>query len=135
MRRMSGIGLTSLRTFVAEAREAYGLPAPIALGYSNGANIAAAVLLLRPDALGGAVLLRPMMPLSSPPLPDLVGKPVLLVSGLGDPFAPAGSAETLREALSRGGAEVEDRLLPGGHALTKDDLDLARRWLEAHRPG
>jgi phospholipase/carboxylesterase len=126
---------SELADFVAEARETYGLPAPIALGYSNGANIAAAVLLLRPEALDGAVLLRPMMPLSTPPLPDLGGKPVLLVSGLGDPFAPAGSAEALREALSTGGAEVEYRLLPGGHALTRDDLDLAHRWLEAHRPG
>ncbi len=52
-----------LADFIAEARERYGLPAPIAVGYSNGANIAAAVLLLRPEALAGAVLLRPMMPL------------------------------------------------------------------------
>jgi phospholipase/carboxylesterase len=124
-----------LADFVAEARETYGLPAPIALGYSNGANIAAAILLLRPEALDGAVLLRPMMPLSSPPVPELGGKPVLLVSGLGDPFAPGGSAETLKDALSRGGAKVEHRVLPGGHALTRDDLDVAHRWLEAHRPG
>ena len=56
-----------LADFIAEARDRYGLPAPIAVGYSNGANIAAAMLLLRPEALAGAVLLRPMMPLRAAP--------------------------------------------------------------------
>ena len=75
----------------AEARGRYGLPAPIAVGYSNGANIAAAVLLLRPEALAGAVLLRPMMPLRAPPVADLSGKSVLLLSGVMDPIASADS--------------------------------------------
>src|SRR5713226_5032801 len=66
-----------LSDFVAEAREAYGIAAPFALGYSNGANIAAAVLLLRPDVLAGAILLRAMVPLSHEPQADLTGKPVL----------------------------------------------------------
>ena len=70
-----------LADFVAEARQAYGLPAPLAVGYSNGANIAAALLLLRPEALAGAALLRPMVPLGAPPPADLTGKPVLLLSG------------------------------------------------------
>jgi phospholipase/carboxylesterase len=61
-----------LAHFVAEARRAYGLSRPIALGYSNGANIAAAVLLLRPQTLAGAVLLRATSPLVDPPRPDLV---------------------------------------------------------------
>ena len=78
-----------LADFFAEARETYGLAAPTALGYSNGANIAAALLLLRPEALAGAVLLRPMMPLRSVSPRGLDGKPVLLVSGRADPIAPA----------------------------------------------
>src|SRR5262249_51939657 len=56
-----------LADFIAEARDHYGLPAPVAVGYSNGVNIAAAVLLRRPEALAGAVLLRPMMPLRTAP--------------------------------------------------------------------
>ena len=124
-----------LADFVAEAREAYDLPAPAALGYSNGANIAAAVLLLRPETLAGAALLRPMMPLRSAPSPDLAGKPVLLVSGLADPIAPPRTVEPLRAALAEAGAEVEHRVLPVGHALTRGDIEVVRRWFEARRPG
>jgi phospholipase/carboxylesterase len=61
--------------FVETARAQYGLPTPVALGYSNGANIAAAILLLRPQAFAGAILLRAMVPLAQPPKPDLTGKP------------------------------------------------------------
>ncbi len=119
-----------LADFIAEARDAYGLAAPTALGYSNGANIAAAVLVLRPEALAGAVLLRPMMPLKNVSPPDLAGKPILLVSGLADPIAPARSVEPLRSALADAGAAVEHRVLPTGHALTRDDLEVTRHWLD-----
>src|ERR1044071_6750297 len=84
-----------LADFVAEAREAYGLPAPIALGFSNGANIAAAMLQLRPQALAGAVLLRAMVPLQDAPRSKLEGLPVLIVSGAADPIIPAENAERL----------------------------------------
>lgn len=70
-----------LADFIDEARAAYGLPAPVAVGFSNGANIAAATLLLRPEALAGAVLLRAMVPLSQPPAVNLTGKPILILSG------------------------------------------------------
>ena len=66
-----------LANFIAEARRAYGISQPFALGYSNGANIAAAVLLLHPKILAGAILLRAMAPLSEPPKPNLSGVPVL----------------------------------------------------------
>ncbi|MFL5200046.1 MAG: alpha/beta hydrolase, partial [Microvirga sp.] len=75
-----------LAGFIAEARAAYGLAAPIALGFSNGANIAAALLLLRPETLAGAILIRAMVPLAEPPTPDLAGKPVLILSGSADPI-------------------------------------------------
>src|SRR4051812_44175673 len=74
-----------LADFVEEARVAYDLEAPIALGFSNGANIAAAILLLRPHALAGGVLLRAMVPLGEPPEANLGGRPVLLLSGSADP--------------------------------------------------
>ena len=69
-----------LADFVETARDRYGLEAPVALGYSNGANIAAAMMLLRPQVLAGAVLLRAMVPLAHPPKADLAHRPVLILS-------------------------------------------------------
>ncbi|WP_027133127.1 alpha/beta hydrolase [Geminicoccus roseus] len=121
-----------LAEFVTEARDAYGLEAPIALGFSNGANIAAATLLLRPDALAGAVLIRAMVPLAEPPAADLGGKPVLLLSGAADPIVPQENAARLAAQLSSAGAMVEHRILPVGHGMSQADLNIAREWLQ-HR--
>lgn len=118
-----------LADFVAEAREEYGLPAPVAVGFSNGANIAAATLLLRPDALAGAALLRAMVPLAEPPAADLGGRPVLILSGLADPIVPAANAARLAEDLRTAGASVEHAVLPAGHGLTRADLDRLTAWL------
>jgi phospholipase/carboxylesterase len=119
-----------LADFVAEAREAYGLAAPIAVGFSNGANIAAAVLQLRPEALAGAVLIRAMVPLQDPPAADLTGKPVLILSGASDPIVPADNAKRLAAILNKAGAKVEHRMLPTGHALTKTDVGLTTAWVD-----
>lgn len=118
-----------LADFVTAARQRYGLAAPLALGFSNGANIAAAVLLLRPQALAGAVLLRPMVPLTQPPEADLAGKPVLMLSGAMDPIVPVENAARLARQFAAGGGEVEHRVLPGGHGLTQADINLARDWI------
>ena len=117
-----------LADFVADARGRYGLAAPVALGYSNGANIAAAVLLLRPQALSGAMLLRAMTPLREPPRADLAGKPVLIVSGAQDPIAPPDNAAILADVLRQSGAAVEHRVLSAGHPLSNADVALARDW-------
>lgn len=118
-----------LADFIGEAREAYDLPAPIALGFSNGANIAAATLLLRPEALAGAVLIRAMVPLSHPPAADLAGKPVLILSGSMDPMVPPANAERLAAQLREGGAQVQHMTLPAGHGLSQADINLARTFL------
>lgn len=120
-----------LADFVAAARATYGIATPIALGFSNGANIAAAMLLLRPEALAGAILLRAMVPLADPPDADLAGKAVLLVSGANDPTVPAADAARLAEQFVGGGAAVDQRTIPSGHNLTQADVDLARAWLTA----
>jgi phospholipase/carboxylesterase len=117
-----------LADFVDDARNRYGLAAPVALGYSNGANIAAAVLLLRPQALSGAMLLRAMAPLREPPRADLAGKPVLIVSGAQDPIAPPDNAARLADVLRQSGAAVEHRVLSAGHPLSNADVKLARDW-------
>jgi phospholipase/carboxylesterase len=114
-----------LAHFVAEARRAYGVAAPAALGYSNGANIAAALLLLHPEVLTGAILLRAMAPLADPPKPDLSGIPVLILSGSSDPIVPPASAARLAEALAAAGARVEREVLPASHGLTQADVTRA----------
>jgi phospholipase/carboxylesterase len=119
-----------LSAFIAEARAAYGLAAPIAVGFSNGANIAAAVLYRDPKALAGAVLLRPMVPLPERPA-DLAGKEILLLLGAMDPIVPAENAERLARSLSNAGATVEHRQLPAGHGLSQADINLASAWLAA----
>ncbi|MPR10986.1 alpha/beta hydrolase [Microvirga tunisiensis] len=117
-----------LADFVAEARRAYGLEAPVAVGFSNGANIAAAMLMLRPEALAGAALLRAMVPLSSAPQVDLAGKRVLMISGAMDPIIPADNSNRLAASLSASGAEVQHQMLPSGHNLSQTDLSLLVKW-------
>jgi phospholipase/carboxylesterase len=119
-----------LADFIGEARSAYGLPAPIALGFSNGANIAAATLLLRPEALSGAVLLRAMVPLSKPPAVNLAGKPVLILSGSMDSMIPAVNSARLASLLQLSGANVQHRTLPAGHGLSQADVTMARDFLQ-----
>ncbi|MBB4369267.1 phospholipase/carboxylesterase [Bradyrhizobium sp. cir1] len=123
-----------LGDFVTEARQRYGIAAPIAVGFSNGANIAAALLLLMPDVLAGAILLRAMVPLSDPPKHDpakaeLGGKPVLLLSGQADPIVPASNSAQLAAVLSQAGARVTHKVLPAGHQLSQADVTLARNWI------
>jgi phospholipase/carboxylesterase len=117
-----------LADFVAQARQAYGLEAPVAVGFSNGANIAAAMMMLRPEALAGAALLRAMVPLSEPPQADLAGKRVLMISGAMDPIIPAENSAQLAASLSASGAEVQHQVLPTGHGLSQTDLQLLVRW-------
>jgi phospholipase/carboxylesterase len=120
-----------LADFVEAARKEYGLAAPVALGYSNGANIAAAVMLLRPETLAGGILLRAMVPLASPgPVSGLAGKPALIVSGARDPIAPPANAARLKSMLEQAGAQVDHRILPVGHELSQSDVTLAREWLD-----
>ena len=118
-----------LAEFVLWARRRYGLPAPIALGFSNGANIAAAMLMQRPDILAGAALLRAMVPFVEPPRTDLTGKPILILSGALDPIVPKANAETLARQLGESGAVVEHRVLPAGHGLGQADIGLIKDWL------
>jgi phospholipase/carboxylesterase len=120
-----------LAGFVTASRDAYGLAQPIALGFSNGANIAAATLLLHPDVLAGAVLLRPMVPLKELPSTSLAGTPVLMLSGAMDPIVPVDDPKRLAGRLAMAGARVEHRILPTGHGLTRGDLELAGAWFDS----
>jgi phospholipase/carboxylesterase len=123
-----------LADFIVAASARYGVPVPIALGYSNGANTAAAVLLLRPEALAGAILLRATLPLSETTPVDLTGKPVLILSGAMDPMMSPERAARLASLLQSYGAVVEHRTLPSGHELSQTDVNLAKQWLSASSP-
>lgn len=121
-----------LADFVADAREAFNLAPPIAVGFSNGANVAAAVLMLRPQTFAGAILLRAMVPLRKRPDVDLAAEPVLLLSGAVDPIVPASNAAELAAILQKAGAAVEHQILPTGHGLTQADIRIAKTWLAQH---
>jgi len=117
-----------LADFVVAACRHYAIAAPVALGYSNGANTAAAILLLRSGVLAGAILLRVALPLSQPPPTDLTGVPVLINSGVHDPMMSSGGAAKLAAVLQQRGAVVEHRTLPLGHELSQADISLAKQW-------
>ena len=102
----------------------------IAAGFSNGANIAGSLLLLRPEALGGAVLFRAMVPLVPPALPNHHDTPVLISNGRQDPMVSVDETERLADLLRRSGAAVTVEWQSGGHELTPQDINGARRWLE-----
>jgi phospholipase/carboxylesterase len=119
-----------LADFVAEARATYGIAAPVALGFSNGANIAAALLLLHPGTLAGAALLRAMVPLQDPPAATLADTPVLILSGARDQIVPASNAARLAAILAAAGAQVRHETLPAGHGLTQDDVVRTAAWLQ-----
>jgi predicted esterase/catechol 2,3-dioxygenase-like lactoylglutathione lyase family enzyme len=103
----------------------------IALGYSNGANVAATIMLLRPEIFSRAILFRPMLPLQDPPKSDLNGKDVLILRGNYDATIPAESTERLIEALMKAGAKVEVIEIEAGHELTSHDLEAASNWLSS----
>jgi phospholipase/carboxylesterase len=120
-----------LADFVAAAAQHYGFAADqlVAVGYSNGANIAASMLLLRPEILSAAVLFRAMVPLIPDTLPDLSSVLVWIGAGAHDPIVPADETKQLEELLRRAGAEVTMHYFQAGHELTSQDLEAARDWL------
>jgi len=119
-----------LADFVAAARAVYGLERPIAVGFSNGANIAVSLLLTQPSQLAGAVLMRSVLAFEPAHLPQLSGRPVLLLSGATDPLVPAASRDQLAAVLTQAGAVVTHETIPAGHNLTQKDVALAATWLE-----
>jgi predicted esterase len=102
----------------------------VAVGYSNGANIAASVLLRRPEAIRAAILLRAMVPFEPERLPDLAGTKIWIAGGKQDPIIPRANTERLATILGEAGAKVTANFFEAGHGLTSTELALARRWLE-----
>lgn len=120
-----------LAQFIRATGKAYGIAQPVAVGFSNGANIAAALLLLDPDVLRGAVLIRAMLPFEPKPPPTLKNKPILMLSGARDPIMPSAAVERLAAVLTATDAAFTRKVLPAGHNLTPEDISIAATWLES----
>jgi predicted esterase len=121
-----------LADFIKLAAERYGFKQThaIAVGYSNGANIAGSILLLRPDTFQGAALLRPMAALVPASLPELKGAPVLVAAGNYDAIIPVEKARELVSLLRRSGADVTVFFENATHALTDSTIATTKRWLK-----
>ena len=100
------------------------------MGFSNGANIGAALLLLHPGSLSAALLLRPMVPLVPDPLPALDDVRVLIAAGRSDPIISSQQSQALADLLGKAGAEVSLHWSNAGHGLTREDLETGQRWME-----
>lgn len=124
-----------LARFIERAAEEYNLDPDriVALGYSNGANIAASLLFLHPESLAGAALLHAMPPFIPDELPDLDGKPILLTAGRYDDMVPGDEAELLGELYRRAGADISLVWFPGGHELTTPEVQVVKDWLKEVR--
>ena len=122
-----------LAAFVPAAAAAYGFDAArvTSAGFSNGANVAAGLLLLHPGVLKDAILLHPMVPLIPDRLPDLSSTRVFIGAGHQDPIAPPAETERLAALLRRAGADVTLHWQPGGHGLSRDEVQAAAAWLGA----
>jgi phospholipase/carboxylesterase/glyoxalase family protein len=107
----------------------FSLQSLIAVGYSNGANIAASALLLHPGVLRRAILLRPMLPLQPDQAPDLAGTEVLIAAGKSDTVVPSGQADRLAQVLQGFGAQVTLQQQPTDHRLIAADISAARNWI------
>jgi phospholipase/carboxylesterase len=120
-----------LADFVQKASKTYtfNLNRTMAIGYSNGANIAASILLLRPEILSSAILFRPMIPLVPDTLPNLSSKHVLISAGLHDPIVPRYQTEDLFDLLKKVEADVSIQWQNSGHELTQRDIKVAKDWV------
>jgi predicted esterase len=125
-----------LADFVYRTAEYYKLARDrvVAVGYSNGANIAASLLLLRPEILHAAILFRAMVPLVPENLPDLSSVRVWIGAGDHDSIIPPSEAQRLVELLRRAGADVTIRFADASHGLTDADVRTARHWFEGLKP-
>lgn len=121
-----------LNEFLDEAAEKYGFDRDniIAIGYSNGANIAASLLFHYQNALKGAILHHPMVPRKGIELPDLSGKSVFIAAGKNDPICSPMESVELQTLLEKANAKVELHWENRGHQLTMQEVEAAANWYQ-----
>jgi phospholipase/carboxylesterase len=121
-----------LADFVEKASKVYefDLRYVISVGYSNGANIASSLLLLRPNIMCSAVLFRVMVPFMPEKVPNLSGKNIFIGAGQYDPIVPREQTETLVSLFKKAGANVVVHIQENsGHELGYDEISAAKDWL------
>lgn len=120
-----------LARFVEASAERYSFDRGrlVLVGYSNGANIGASLLLTEPGPVRAAVLLHAMVPFRPDPPPRLDGTSVFLTGGMRDAMIPRAQTEELAQILRDAGADVELELAPGGHELTPAEVEKAYLWM------
>jgi phospholipase/carboxylesterase/glyoxalase family protein len=125
-----------LAEFIEAAAEGYGFQRSkvIAVGYSNGANVAGSMILLHPGLLRAAVLFRPMVPFEPEVTPDLSGMPIFMAAGRMDRMIPQDNTQHLADILTEAGADVDLRWRNVGHPLTYEEVGEAKEWLSQVLP-
>ena len=120
-----------LADFLQHASSRYGFDAQqiIVAGFSNGANIAASLLFLRPQVLHAAILLHPMLPFVPESLPDLRAMPVFIGAGRADPLVPSEQTLQLAELLEHAGARLSVFWHNGGHTVSVEETRAIKNWL------
>ena len=120
-----------LAHFIEAAKEKHDLKNTniVAVGFSNGANMAASILLLYPQVLNGAILLRAMLPIKPSEKPNLNNKPILLLSGINDRMMAESKVKELAELFKAGGAKLTHEWQNTGHNLTSQDVEISTKWL------
>lgn len=124
---------TELNEFLDNAAQEYGFDRDnmIAIGYSNGANIAASLMFHYQHALKGAILHHPMVPRRGVELPDLTGKSVFIAAGTNDPICPPEESTELQTLLEKANVKVDIYWEDRGHQLTATEVEAARKWYSA----
>lgn len=119
-----------LNEFLDEAAKTYGFDREnvVAIGYSNGANIAASLLFHYGNALKGAILHHPMVPRRGIDLPDLSDKAVFIAAGTNDPICSPMESGELQSLLEKAHANVEIHWEDRGHQLTAQEVEAAAIW-------
>ncbi len=123
---------TELNEFVKAAAIEHSVPLTrlLVLGFSNGANIAGSLLLRYSETLAGGLLMRAMVPFKPPKTPNLQRKPILLLAGIADPIVSGTEVESLESLFMTANARVDLHWVDAGHALSAEDVQVAREWLQ-----
>lgn len=126
-----------LHQFITEKSKEYGFERErvVAIGYSNGANIAASLLYHYETSLFGAILFHPMVPIRGIKLPNLTGVPIFIGAGKKDPLIPSKETTELANELKEAYANVTEHWGDGGHELTREEVDHAKEWMNKNYQG
>ncbi|MCL7749388.1 alpha/beta hydrolase [Halalkalibacter alkaliphilus] len=121
-----------LTEFVNESAKTYKFDRHnvVAIGYSNGANIAASMMYHHKQALNGAILFHAMVPRRGVDIPELSGTSVFIGAGKRDPLIPLEETKELARDLEKANAEVTEYWVDGGHQLVREEVEKAKEWFD-----